>query len=102
MKRLNLRSVGKLKCNAWSVSAIVSPTTRDGQEVSSNDIEREERRLIGLLPRAEAYIINEILIHPGLENTKFNIVKTMVMDQSTSYFQDQLAFLGYFATNYVN
>lgn len=101
MKKMHLRSVGKLKCNAWTVSAIVSHKTYEGREVPLEIIESEEKSLIQLLPGAEAYVIHEILNHPGLEQTKFNIVKTYLLDESTPYFQDQLTFLAYFATNYV-
>ncbi len=99
MKSLNIRGTGKLKCNAWTVSALVSPQCRRLTSISVQELEREERRLIQMLPRAEAYVINEILIHPGLEQTKFNIIKTKLTDQSTSYYQDQLTMLAYFATN---
>ncbi len=99
MKSLNLRGTGKLKCNAWTMSALVSPHCRRSTPLNLQELEREERRLIEILPRAEAYVINEILIHPGLEQTKFNIIKTKLTDQTTPYYQDQLTMLAYFATN---
>mmetsp|Transcript_9077 Transcript_9077/g.13652 ORF Transcript_9077/g.13652 Transcript_9077/m.13652 type:complete len:213 (-) Transcript_9077:154-792(-) len=102
LKRKGLRSAGKLKANAWTVSALVCPKTRDGRDVSEGLLTTTEKELIACIPIAREHIISTILEQPGLEHTHFNFVRVNLEDTSLPYHESQLAALGFFATNYVD
>lgn len=107
LRRKHLRSSGKLKSNAWTLSALVNAKALTenalGQHFSPNQ-EREiidtlEAELIENLDKEKARIINAIKTEPGTENSQFIFVKVDLTDQTQPEYENQIAALGYFATN---
>jgi hypothetical protein len=101
MKRKRILSTGKLKSNAWTVSALVSQTATDSIDCTEEEISQREKELIQMVSNAKEYVIAAIHSEPGLEHTKINFVEVNLMDQTLSYHENQLNALGFFATNKV-
>ena len=102
MKRKGIRSSGKLKSNAWTISALVSPTTKDRMICSDDDIAKFEGELIPMVSVAIDQVISAIRSERGLEHTKINHVEVDVTDSSLPYYENQLNALGFFATNHID
>lgn len=101
MKRKAIRSTGKLKSNAWTVSAVVSHTAKDNEECTEEEISQREAELIQMVSKARDCVIEAIRSEPGLENTRINFIEVDLTDRYLPYYENQLAALGFFATNYV-
>jgi hypothetical protein len=98
LKRKNLHSAGKLRSNAWTLSALVDPAAfSESEHEAMVDF---ESKLINALSKAKLHIINGITNEPGTEDTIFHFVKVDLTDKSQPGYANQLAALGFFATNH--
>ena len=103
LKRKHLHGAGKLKSNAWTLSALVNPTPLK-ERFYSPDQEEEalaslEADLINNLAREKDRIVNAIKAEPGTENAKFHFLKVDLTDENQPGYESQIAALGFFATN---
>jgi hypothetical protein len=103
MKRRRIHP-GKLKSNAWTLSALVNPTTlRDNDirkyfspEQEDDILANLEAELVENLAKEKTRIIDAIRAEPDADNTEFHFVKVDLTDPQG---HDYIPALGYFATN---
>lgn len=111
LKRMKLRDAGKLRQNAWTLSALVnsiglkeilakidflSPLGPVQEEAILAKLEAD---LIENLAREKIRIINAIQSNPGTENTEFHFVKVDLTNEQQPRYENMITALGFFATN---
>lgn len=112
LKRKKIHYAGKLKRNAWTLSALVNVSEmNDGREkyfpsIQSMDeevlIANLENKLIEKLAREKVRIINAIKHELGATNIEFHFHHVDLTDESQPAYEPQIAALGFFATNYLH
>lgn len=107
MKRRKVYYTGKLKKNAWTLSALVNDSTLKDNDIrryfspgqEEEIIARLEAELIENLAREKIRIINALKAEPGAEDAEFHFVKVNLTDENEPGHEGTIKALGFFATN---
>ena len=101
----NLHDAGKLKKNAWTLSALVNTASLQDRagfpstKREEDKIKHIEEELIENLAREKIRILNAIQTETHLSSADIHIVKVDLTDVSQPGYHNQIAALGFFATN---